>query len=218
MEYRRVAFCPHCCNTAPQRLVCVQKYQGDVYNELGEVEEGVLDSTYFVAVCETCAEVILYHQQEEGIDERDFNRADRIWPTQWILHKAVPKAVADIYSEAAAIRKRAPNAFAVQARRALEAICRDRGATGRNLSDMLTDLARKGEIPNTLAEMTSILREIGNIGAHADHQSVKPDQVYAIDEFLRAIVEYVYVAPHRVSQFRKALDKAETQQLEDIDG
>ena len=74
---------------------------------------------------------------------------------------------------------------------------------------MLTDLAAKGEIPSKLAEMTTLLRQIGNLGAHAAQQAVKPSQVPAIDQFFRAVVEYVYVAPFRVSEFQRAMQGAD---------
>ena len=101
----------------------------------------------------------------------------------------------------------APNAFAVQIRRALEALCEDRGAKNGTLQNMLNELSTKGEIPSTLIEATDLLRLIGNIGAHASEDSVKPWQVRTLDEFFRAIVEYVYIAPSKIKEFREGLKK-----------
>ena len=56
--------------------------------------------------------------------------------------------------------------------------------------------------------MTDILRMLGNIGSHAADESVEPEYVDAIDEFFRAVVEYVYVAPYRVNEVRAQLDYA----------
>jgi glutamate-1-semialdehyde aminotransferase len=111
------------------------------------------------------------------------------------------------YEEAAAIQRLAPNAFANQIRRALEALCRDRSAAGNTLAANLRDLAARGEIPAVLAEMTDILRLFGNIGSHADEANVEAGDVDAIDEFFRAVVEYVYVAPHRVSEVRARVEQ-----------
>jgi hypothetical protein len=48
---------------------------------------------------------------------------------------------------AARIRHTAPNAYAVQIRRALEAVCDDRGAAGKVLADRLQNLVDRGELP-----------------------------------------------------------------------
>lgn len=52
-----------------------------------------------------------------------------------------------------------------------------------------------------------MLRFLGNVGAHAVEESVMPWQVYAIDEFFRAVVEYVYVAPSKLKDFKDSLAK-----------
>jgi hypothetical protein len=171
----------------------------------GTLVDEDLPCAYFVVVCETCDELLLYQAFLEVPEDKDFHLADLIWPDPGVLHRAVPESVADCYVEAARIKNLAPNAFAVQIRRALEALCDDRSAKKGALQRRLTDLASRGEIPPVLAEMTDVLRLLGNIGAHAAHQSVKPGHVRAIDDFFRAVVEYVYVAPSRLKEFRERL-------------
>ena len=105
------------------------------------------------------------------------------------------------------IRALAPNAFAVQIRRALEALCEDRNADGRNLATQLGDLAKKNEIPSVLVELADTLRLVGNVGAHSGNQTVHQLQAYEIDEFFRVLIEYVYIAPNKLAAFRKRLGK-----------
>lgn len=129
-----------------------------------------------------------------------------MWPQPGDLHPSVPESVRRIYSEASAIKSRAPNAFANQIRRSLEALCKDRGTNKRVLAQSLKELSSRGEIPPTLADMTDVLRQLGNIGSHAGDQEIDPDYVDVIDDFFRAIVEYVYIAPHKVNEFKARLD------------
>lgn len=157
---------------------------------------------YYVAVCETCNEILLYYAFINVVEDKDFHHAELIWPDPGVLHQSVPKAIAECYIEAARIKNLAPNAFAVQIRRALEALCDDRGAKKGILQLRLQDLVSRGEIPPVLAEMTNMLRLLGNIGAHAADQSVKPGHVLAIDDFFHVITEYVYVAPSKLKEFR----------------
>ncbi len=60
-----------------------------------------------------------------------------------------------------------------------------------------------------LAEMTEILRMLGNMGVHSSDQEVKQEYATVIDEFFRAIVEYVYVAPAKVKDFQNRLKEIE---------
>lgn len=209
---RRVAFCPHCGNRAPQRHILTQNYLGEGYSMDGDLAGTNFPCACYVAVCETCNQVLLYHAIIDVVEDKDFHLADLIWPDPGVLHRAVPKAVVDCYSEAARIKNLAPNAFAVQIRRALEAICDDRGIKKGALQRRLGELASRGEIPPVLAEMTDVLRLLGNIGAHAADQSVKPGHVWAIDGFFRAVVEYVYVAPSKLKEFRDGLKGFKTKQ------
>ena len=179
---RRVAFCPHCSNRAPQRLLHTHEYLGQGYSMDGSVEND-LPCAYYVAVCETCNEILLYSSFVGYIEDKDFHRAYLVWPDPGVLHSSIPNAICECYVEAARIKNLAPNAFAVQIRRALEALCDDRSAKKGVLHLRLKDLVSRGEIPPVLAEMTYVLRLLGNIGAHAADQSIKPGHVLAIDDF-----------------------------------
>ncbi|MDO9538298.1 MAG: DUF4145 domain-containing protein [Thermoplasmata archaeon] len=160
------------------------------------------DGTYFVARCETCKEILIYH----SYTEEDYRSAELYWPNIG-LNKAVPEEVSRIYNEAIRIKQLAPNAFAVQIRRALEAVCKNRGTQKHSLAQQLKELAEKGEIPETLSEASDILRLIGNVGAHASETEVHPLQATAIDQFFKAIVSYVYVSPAMIKEFKENMKK-----------
>jgi hypothetical protein len=172
------------------------------------MEDGSEDSipaTYYVASCDTCKGILVYLDIPDRTEPDEFELAGLAWPQKQTLHVAVPKPIRQIYEEAALIRNLSADAFAVQIRRALEAICNDRGITVVNLHDALRELAKKGEIPPVLAEFTDVLRLLGNIGAHWTGQKVHPLQTHAIDDFFRAVVEYIYVAPSKLKEFKDRL-------------
>jgi hypothetical protein len=208
-EIRRVAYCPNCGNRSPQKLIHAQ-YCSDIVYTFHDEEEFDLPTAYYVAACETCNGILLYHTSGNILDEQHFNQADLVYRPSGELHESVPERVAKIYKEAARIKNLAPNAFAVQIRRALEAVCEDRGAQKEILQKQLKELAEKGEIPSKLAELTDVLRLVGNIGAHASDEEVKSWQVYAIDEFFRAVIEYVYVAPGNLEEYKESLELFES--------
>jgi hypothetical protein len=204
-QIESVAFCPHCCNTAPQRLVHVEKYKTYAYHVDGRKTESDFPCAYFVAVCRTCREVLVYLAEGEIPDDEEFESASLQWPTLGVLGAEVPERVRRCYSEAAVVRRLSPSSFAVQIRRALEALCVDRSAKGRNLHEQPQSLAGRGELPSVLAEMTSVLRLLGNRGAHAMDDEVQPGHVDAIDDFFRAVIEYVYTGPDKVTKLNDSL-------------
>ncbi|VVB53687.1 Uncharacterised protein [uncultured archaeon] len=218
VEVRNVALCHHCGNLTQQKLVYTHHsiLEGGYWTS-GEKAEVESLYTFYVAVCEICHEVLLYGKDEteygpsNEVDPSgyiDFSGYDLVYPTRLgQLHNSVPKRVSNLYEEAARIRELAPNAFAVQIRRTLEAICTDRGIRKGTLQQRLKKLASNGEIPPVLSEMTEVLRNLGNAGAHDLAGEVKPYDTIAIDEFFRAIVEYVYVAPSKLNDFKERIDK-----------
>jgi len=136
----------------------------------------------FVAVCQTCNQILVYGNLEDLLTD-GFADSDVVllWP-KFGLNEAVPERIRSIYDEASRIQHTAPNAFAVQIRRALEAVCIDRGATKGSLVQNIHELANRGEIPNTLVEASDLLRLIGNIGAHASDSDVHPLQASRSEE------------------------------------
>jgi len=210
----KIAFCLHCCNRTPQTAIAVHTCSETTWFESedgGREEEVDYDGTYFVATCGTCRQLLLYWKQGDPNDEGPsgrltyFRQSGLIWPARLMSGSAVPAPVATIYAEAAVVKRISPNSFAVQIRRALEAVCADRGATGHSLHGMLAELGRRGDLPPVLVEMTDVLRLLGNVGAHASDRTVRPSQVDALDEFFRAVVEYVYIAPEKLRRFREKL-------------
>lgn len=191
-----IQFCPHCCNRAKQEKLNEQIYKSVAWG-VDDGEETECEGTYHVYKCTTCGEILVYHHLF------DFEPT-LVFPDIG-LDDSVPESVSVIYNEAVRVKYISPNSFAVQIRRALEALCQDRDAVKGSLAGKLKFLSEKGEIPEKLSEAGDVLRLIGNLGAHADTIDVHPLQAMAIDDFFKAIVDYVYVSPARISRFNEML-------------
>ncbi len=109
--------------------------------------------------------------------------------------QGLPPVVEKAYQSAQAVRDIEPNAFAVLLRRLLEIVCIDRKAVGKTLYEQLKYLATSGEIPAKLADMANLLRDMGNIGAHAGTGNITNDELPYLDSLCEAVLEYVYNAP-----------------------
>lgn len=203
-----IGFCPHCGNTTPQALVGrgIKREDGVAFH-------------YQLTECGTCSGILLWKEDVDAAGPRAYEILSQpfarlLWPKSAELHECVPESVRRCYTEAAKIKALAPNAFANQIRRSLEAVCRDRGASQNSLASSLKELASKGDIPPVLAEMSDLIRVIGNMGSHASEDDVPPTFVPAIDDFFNAVIEYVYVGPYRISHTKSQLTRAKTLQAQ----
>lgn len=203
-QRHHVAFCPHCGNTSPQRVVFEHSYRDTWFGSDGKAmapDEGP-DSEAIVCICDTCDAVLLY----DGISSTETGEwPSLVYPRDTTLPDPVPMSIRDIYAEARVVKRNAPNAFAIMVRKGLEAICDDRAAPEGTLQARLEQLVKKGDIPPVLAEMTDVLRVVGNTAAHGSLQAITQPMTWAIDEFFRTVVEYVYVAPGKLAEFKKKL-------------
>ncbi|OQW36394.1 MAG: hypothetical protein A4E20_07840 [Nitrospira sp. SG-bin2] len=88
-------------------------------------------------------------------------------------------------------------ASALMVRRTLEELCKDRGATGKNLKERLASLGTKVVLPTELLEALDHLRLLGNDAAHIESQEYdkigKPEVEIAVaftKEVLKAVYQY----------------------------
>lgn len=91
-------------------------------------------------------------------------------------------------------------------RKTIEAVCKEEGAKKDNLEKMLDQLADEGRLPRPLAEMGDQLRARGNLGAHPNDVEVSAEDVPVIEEFIEAILEYMYRAPAKIAAAQASLD------------
>jgi hypothetical protein len=192
---------------APQRLLHTHSFEErrPYDKDFVPVGEGP-EHTYYLAVCSVCHDALLYIStyNDSGPAEFPFADLELLYPADVELDHSVPARVRECYSEAVKVQHNAPNAYAVLVRRALESICEDRGIMKGALKTRLQKLVDRGEIPPNLVESTTILRTIGNEGAHG--QNLSPYITWAMADLFKAIVEYVYVAPDRVERYKRSAE------------
>jgi hypothetical protein len=201
--------CYHCANTVPHKRVTT--IRGQELYEQDDRRRYLEDFDYDVYRCPTCQGVSFFgdfaaYPMHKTLSEQ------RLYPSGAALlpkpHKlaskeCVPKHILKLYEEIWPLRHIAPSAFAGQIRRGLEFICKDQKAEGAALFQQLKNLTSRGVFPGAFAELTDLMRQIGNLGSHATEREVDFWDAELLDDFFRSIVEYVYIMPSKIARLKQ---------------
>ena len=217
----KIDFCPFCGNRSPKKLLSCHTYQEMGYVGSGRHDLGTeypYEATDFVAKCVVCEHILLYNtyptqpvtnESDRTPDDNDrkmFLSAELVYP-ETEIDKSIPISIRTIYEEALNIEQHSPSMFAVQIRKALEAICNDQGVARGKLYKRIKTLVDDGVLPASLEQASGLVRRVGNIGAHEVRGGVHPLEVNSIKSLFKAIVEYLYVYPSKLESFSKDHDK-----------
>jgi len=182
---------------------------GDTYNERASVDPRV--NTYFIEECVVCDGPLIYFVEDDLTDgnaEIDLTRAMMVFPDGGDLPNSVPIEIARYYKRAVASMNSAPDDFAYNVRKGLEAICINKrvGTESEPLVRRIEVLVSQEDLPPLVEKMVQALRKVGNFGAHVSVEpKLMPEHVPAIFLFFNTVIKYVYVLPDEVHRFERYL-------------
>lgn len=166
---------------------------------------GEYDTATFWALfrCPQCNQPTLTrYLVADGMESEDDVHFERLWPRH-SEQVPLPSNVAAAYDLAQRGRRVDPAFYAVGVRRTLEAICdHERVPKKGTLAKRLDALAATGRLTTELADLTTSLRHIGNMGAHEGLGDISTDDVPAVADLMEALLEYLYRAPARLAAVR----------------
>lgn len=187
--------CGHCGNPKDLKEVARGEIDAEVDND-PRYGRNVLWVEYVVVKrCPRCDQLTIYTYYSY-----DGSPSYIIYPRPRDM-TALPQNIRVEYDKAQKVKSIDNGFYAVGLRRVLEAICEANGITGRaHLAAKLPKLVANINLPDVFAGMTTYLRDIGNIGAHADGREVSSADVNAATDFIEAILEYLYIAPAKLKR------------------
>ena len=215
--------CDHCGNRSRMLRICEGKYT-QVFGSEFDVQQGYiedLERRWQVLLCSSCEGVIvlqnsgwsteeyIVHVDEQGEEfwERPF-RQKILYPSQRKQLSHLPPSVAKAYEIAIKVLPIEPISFAVFAGRTLEFVCKDKEAKGKNLKDQLDDLAKRGEIPEVLADMAHSIRFFRNYGVHANEiEAIYREDADDLRQLCETVLEYVYEFRPMIERVHKRLSE-----------
>jgi len=148
-----------------------------------------------------------YAYWEDGMYDRNgqgYEEDEILYPINSIDSKAMPTEIKDAFEAALKIRN-IDNAVCLMAlRRTLELICHDKGASEKKkLAGKIEELAQQGILPEPLKDASSFTRELGNSAAHDNKLNVGSHDIDSIVDFVKYIIEYLYILPYKLKRYKK---------------
>ena len=96
----------------------------------------------------------------------------------------------------------APFASVVMFRKCLQIIAEDKGAKGGTLKAKLKSLSSSGTLTSTLDSISTIIREVGNDGAHPNEFEPSIDDAKDILNFLLLFIDQLYILPEKAEKLK----------------
>lgn len=205
--------CPHCQTNHYLKVVgTFEQVEAVDCGNIGEFDAGPV---WKLTICRLCNGVsLLRYFYHEAYFPED-THLEVVYPASGETFKGLPEEIDRAHRAALRVRGIDSNAYAVLLGRVIEMVCAEQGVREGALNDRLGALSRKGVIPEQLALMGHGLRNMRNIGAHADLGELTEADVPYLDSLCKAILEYIYVAPRLIDEVQKRVEAIKTQRHKD---
>ena len=115
----------------------------------------------------------------------------------------VPDTIIKIFKKAIELKLYDEESCLIKLRKTLEMICNDQNADGNNLLEKIINISEKGILPITLKSASTIIRKLGNIGAHESDININSSEIECVIELVEYIIQYIYVLPKEIEKIDK---------------
>ncbi len=171
---------------------------------------------YQILKCHSCPEVTIRCNDWHDLMDQDVEPEYRtLYPAESRMPLGMPERIEKAYRAALKVKAIDANAFGVLIGRVMDMVCQDRGAKGRFLGQKLDDLAANGEVPQKLVDVAKKLTKLRNVGAHAELGELTPKEAPVVEDLCRALLDYIYTAPHLANRANETLTGLITKEEEE---
>lgn len=209
MSENVILTCQDCGNKAPMKLL--NKYEREEIIELSINEEAKFYDIFEFFECPVCKGYQLYFTQWNTEDSfyQDidvyYNGKVLYPPNEQVYLPRLPSNVRNAYESALDVRNKDYAICIMAVRRTLEMVCKDQGAINGLLHQKLNHLQQKNILPPLMGDISKIIKDLGNMAAHADDVSFDKTMVDNLFTFTNKILEYIYILPVEMDRARKEI-------------
>ncbi|MBQ7016936.1 MAG: DUF4145 domain-containing protein [Firmicutes bacterium] len=201
--------CYHCGNQSLMPIVHkhAHDYGGPVFDEFDDMIDCEFEEHFdwFLLSCPVCNKITLYEEYENEVTRGQYTQSEVLYPQSSIDYSGVPENIKTAFESALKVKNIDTAICALSLRRVLEAICKDRGANGRNLEQMISDMISRQILPQMFDDACWIVRQLGNSAAHGDTKHFSKYQVDQTIIFMQNIINYLYTLPFKMQRLRAAI-------------
>ena len=187
-----IAKCTHCgviVDAPPHGEYTAMSTDGDVYR-------------YSLVSCPLCLDALLVI--DEPLMDGEWTEAATLYPQRKRLPIEVPSNIRNAFIEAESCHMGGHyTAAAGMCRKAVQAVCDNKGATGKNLEKQIDSLETTGVIDSTLTTWSHALRKAGNTALHDTNVTVKEVDSADLLAFTEALINVVFVVGQRFEDFKR---------------
>ena len=202
--------CYHCGNKGlmPIEHMHSHDYGGPEFDSVGNCVGRELEEQFkwYLLSCPVCHKVTL---REEYTNEcfRDYDTTiETLYPKTTIDYTGVPENIKTAFESALKVKNIDLAICSLALRRVLEAICKEKGANGKTLELMISDMINRGILPQMFDDACWIVRQLGNSAAHADSAKFTVYQVDQTIDFMQNIISYLYSLPVKMQKMRSTVE------------
>lgn len=207
-EKYQLLTCYHCGNRGLMPIEFRHKHDFSYLyeNEAGEVVDVEAGDIYswHVLSCPVCSKVTLWQRILDPVCQ--ITEDSTLYPASTFNYEGVPENIKTAFESALKVKNIDTAICALALRRVLEAICKDKGAKGKDLEKMIANMIERGILPAMFDDACWIIRQLGNSAAHADKKVFPVHRVDQTIEFIQSIISYLYALPVKMQKLRNAIE------------
>lgn len=206
----KIHTCYHCGNQGLMKIehTYSHKYGGGIYDPFGDLVAYEIEEYFdwILLSCPVCNKATLRLDYQHEYSNDDDPSVETLYPQSKIDYVGVPANIKSAFESALKVKNIDTSVCSIALRRVLEAICKDKGAEGRNLELMVKDMISRGILPEMFNDACWIVRHLGNSAAHGDNKQFSIHQIDQTIMFMQSIINYLYTLPVKMQLMRKAID------------
>lgn len=130
-----------------------------------------------------------------------------LYPINSIASKAMPDKIKNSFEAALKIKNIDNPTCFLALRRTLELILKDKGAKKYALDDKIKELAEEGVLPESLKEISTFTRQLGNDVAHDKGADPDIHLLNSLVDLVEYLIEYLYILPWKINKFAEKMNE-----------
>lgn len=209
MKKDTVHFCSHCGNAGILRSITYidTPYQHGKFGNI-ILDASINHKRWFLFQCPVCNNpTIISEYMTANGQAINFSETAYEFPTTNVHFDGVPENIKTAFDSAVKTKGIDRAICILSLRRTLEMICKEKGASGRDLKDKIADLINKKILPEMMADACWIVRQSGNDAAHADDIIFSEREVEEIIEYVSTVINYLYSMPVRIAKLKQQIEE-----------